>query len=387
MQISQPARRPCARSPFQGQVNVLAHTGIKIALSISSSSRSPATTKAAGGEDEFMRRRAIKKIIILMSLALIVAPGAGSLASAPATVPIGTVIPLKMDVHLSSRTAQAGDPFTATVSRDVEIDWPVESSTTNHEGRRVIIPSDSKVEGHITEAQRADRMSRAGTIAVAFDRIILPGGRSIPIEGTLTSLDDNARASFEDFEADDRIEGGSRARRAIIFIGAGAGVGAAIGAISEGGKGAAVGAGIGAVLGTLGVLLSRGEEAEISPGTEFGMRVERAFTVDTDEFGTSVDRPRRVLDDHNYEGRNTADHEDEETGLDSSLPGAPASSEEIRVAQVALTERGYYRGPINGEMTRAMSRALRRFQRDNRLAVTGDLNSETVRNLEVVSRP
>ncbi|HYP26378.1 MAG TPA: peptidoglycan-binding protein [Blastocatellia bacterium] len=331
--------------------------------------------------------RASKKLLTLMSLALIIAPGAGSVAGSPATVPVGTVIPLKMETQLSSRTSQAGDPFTATVIRDVEIDMSVGSSENRDEGRLLLIPADSRVEGHVKEVQRAERMSRAGTIAVAFDRLILPGGRSIPIDGTLTSLDDSARESFEGFEEDDRVEGEGRTRRAIIFIGAGAGVGAAIGAMTEGGKGAAVGAGIGAVLGTVGILLSRGEEAEIDPGTEFGMRVERAFTVDTDEVGAAGERPRTVLNHPNYDDPNSADREDDGAGFDSSQPISSISSEEIRAAQAALAGRGYYRGPINGELSRATSRALRRFQRDNNLAVTGDLNQETARKLDVLNRP
>jgi hypothetical protein len=335
-----------------------------------------------------MRIRASKKISTFLALAFIVALGTGSLAGSPATVPIGTVIPLKMETQLSSRTSQAGDPFTATVIRDVEIDRPADSVTTEDEDRRLIIPADSRVEGHVREAQRADRMSRAGMVAVAFDRLILPGGRSIPIDGSLTSVDGNAGgASLEGFGSEDRVEGNGRTRRAIIFIGAGAGVGAVIGAITEGGKGAAVGAGIGAVLGTVGILLSRGQEAEISPGTEFGMRVERAFTVDTDELGVSGERPRRVLNQLYYDDPDTADRENDETGPDSLLPVAATSPEEIRAAQLALAERGYYKGPINGELTRATSKALRRFQRENRMAVTGGLNLETAQKLDVVTRP
>src|SRR5215213_9617933 len=300
-----------------------------------------------------MSIRASKKISTCLALAIVVALGPGSLAGPPATVPVGTVIPLKMDTQLSSRTSQAGDPFTATVSRDVEIDRPADSVTAGDEGGRLIIPADSRVEGHVREAQRANRMSRAGTIAVAFDRLVLPGGRSIPIDGTLTSLDGDARATFEDLGADDRIENNSRTRRAVIFIGAGAGAGAVIGAVTEGGKGAAVGAGIGAVLGTVAILLTRGEEAEISPGTEFGMRVERAFIVDTDELGVSGDRPRRILNERHVDDYKTADRENEEAGPDLSLPVPETSSEEIRAAQSALAERGYYRGPINGQLTRA----------------------------------
>jgi hypothetical protein len=125
-------------------------------------------------------------------------------------------------------------------------------------------------------------MSRAGTIAVEFDSLVV--GNSIPvrIEGTLTSIDHDPRADAAGIDEEDRIEGGGRSRQTLVFIGAGAGVGAVIGAIAHGGKGAAVGAGVGAIIGTVGALLNRGEDAEINPGDQFAMRVERRFTIDTD---------------------------------------------------------------------------------------------------------
>jgi hypothetical protein len=210
-------------------------------------------------------------------------------------VPIGTIIPLKMESHLSSRDSQTGDPFTASVIHDVELSGQGGPSVNDNGDRQLIIPAGSRVEGHVTTVDRAERMSRPGTIAVTFDRLVFPGGASVPLDGTLTSLDGEARDSFEDLDDDEQIEGGGQRRRAIVFIGAGAGVGAAIGAIMKGGKGAAVGAGVGAALGTIGVLISRGAEAEVNPGMEFGLRVERTFTLDTDAAGIS--RGRTAHDD------------------------------------------------------------------------------------------
>lgn len=211
-------------------------------------------------------------------------------------VPIGTIIPLRMEGHLSSRDSQISDPFTASVIHDVELDGRGVPPVIDKGDRQLIIPAGSRVEGHVTAVDRAARMSRAGTIAITFDRLVFPGGTSIPIDGTLTSLDGESREDLEDFDDDDRIEGSSQGRRAIVFIGAGAGAGAVIGAIMKGGKGAAVGAGVGAALGTIGVLLSRGEEAEVSPGMEFGLRVERTFTFDTEAAGVSHSRTGH--DDH-----------------------------------------------------------------------------------------
>lgn len=290
-----------------------------------------------------MRRTSFAVLIIAISGVAVL--GSVGVAQRYATVPAGTVIPLRMDTYLSSESARPGDRFTATVSRDVEVEG------------RVAVPADSKVEGRVTAAEKADRKSKAGTLAVAFERLILDGGVSISIDGTLTTLDDAARRKLEGNE-EGRVEGASQKRRAIVFIGGGAGAGAVIGVVAGGGKGAAVGAGIGAVLGTIGTLLSRGDDAEVKPGTEFGMMVERAFTVESGR----PERPRPG-------GSQTA-----------------TSTESVRAAQMMLRDLGHYDGTIDGRLSFGTRNAIRQFQRERRLPVTGELDDRTAQELGVLSR-
>lgn len=49
--------------------------------------------------------------------------------------------------------------------------------------------------------------------------------------------------------------------------------------------------------------------------------------------------------------------------------------------QRALAQRGYYRGPIDGVMGRGSRDAVARFQRDRRLPVTGNVNTDVLRSL------
>jgi peptidoglycan hydrolase-like protein with peptidoglycan-binding domain len=283
----------------------------------------------------------------LLSLALIFAFSNQLWAAARVTVPIGTVIPLRMDTYLSSETSRIGDRFTATASSDVTVNG------------MLALPAGTKIEGHVTGANPATR-SRAGTIAVAFDRVRFLDGSSTFVDGSLTTLSEEGRRQIE-ASNEDVIGGGSRTRRAVVFIGGGAGVGALIGAIAGGGKGAAVGAGLGAVLGTIGVLLNQGEKAEVQTGTEFGMMLESPLTVESEAAG--------FADDRDYTGPQTIFN----------------SSQSIQFAQVALRDRGYYNGPINGEMTVATREALRRYQRDHNLPISGDLNAMTARDLGIAS--
>src|SRR4029450_12560759 len=53
----------------------------------------------------------------------------------------------------------------------------------------------------------------------------------------------------------------------------------------------------------------------------------------------------------------------------------------VRTAQRQLKERGYYTGPVDGVIGPATENALRAYQRDRGLKVTGRLDSPTVRSL------
>ena len=53
-------------------------------------------------------------------------------------------------------------------------------------------------------------------------------------------------------------------------------------------------------------------------------------------------------------------------------------------AQRALARRGYYRGPIDGDLGPGSRAAIRAWQADCRLAVTGRLDSATLRSLALL---
>ncbi|GEM_PF-777164 len=294
----------------------------------------------------------------LLSLAMILSLVSLASAQRLVTVPVGTVIGLRMDTLVSSDTSRVGDRFTATVFRAVTVEG------------RVAVPDGAKVEGHITAVTPAERASKAGTLAVAFDRIVFSRGNSIPVDGTLTTLNEEGRRRIEqDIDNEGTVGGGSRTRRGVIFIGGGAGAGAVIGAVAGGAKGAAVGTGIGAVLGTIGLLLSNGEKAEVPAGTEFGMMVERSFTVDTTTFDAA--------------GGQGFNLNDGDTGITSQ--DVLTSADSIRAAQIALRDKGFYTGPINGAMNQATRAAIRQFQHDRNIADTGYLDLATARALGIAT--
>jgi peptidoglycan hydrolase-like protein with peptidoglycan-binding domain len=110
-------------------------------------------------------------------------------------------------------------------------------------------------------------------------------------------------------------------------------------------------------------LLGSGERAEVRPGTEFGMMVERSFSVDTINVADE-----RVYNDPDSRGPSQA---------------ASPSADSVRSAQIALRGRNYYNGPVNGLMSRATHDAIQNFQRDRNIAITGELDIATARALGI----
>ncbi len=361
-------------------------------------------------------RRAISGVF---SLVLILTLGASALGQRIVAVPIGAVVPLRMDNPLDSNSSRVGDRFTATVFRALMDDG------------RVVVPEGTKVEGHVTGINPGERGRGPGAIAAGFDSRVFPNGNSIPLDATLTTLSEEGRRRIEQ---DVRYQESGRARRAVVFLGPAGGTGATTIGIAGSRAGTTT---VGEILGTL---LGAGGRAEVQPGTEFGMMVERSFSVDTDTTTLTDDRVRddrdigaqsqnvltsydsirsaqAALRERNYyqgpingvmnqptrDAIQNFQHDrnipltgelDLATaralGIPSDVVGRPGqtvftSPESIRFAQITLRDRGYYTGPINGAMSQAMSNAIRQFQRDRNLALSGDLDLRTARELGIAS--
>lgn len=171
------------------------------------------------------------------------------------TVHTGHVIRVRMNQTITSETARVGDQFTTIVVDPV------------HAGGLEVIPAGSSIVGQVRNVKRASRQSKAGTIEVHFVSLRLPTGIARGINGDLTDV------TSENVNADNEgeVSGKSATKRNVVFIGGGAATGALIGAIAGGGKGAGIGAGVGAGLGVAGALFSKGHEAVVKSGTEFGV--------------------------------------------------------------------------------------------------------------------
>ncbi|HYP26880.1 MAG TPA: peptidoglycan-binding protein [Blastocatellia bacterium] len=336
-------------------------------------------------------------------------------------VPADTVISLRMDSSLSSRTARVGDKFTSTVTIPVYIDGVT------------VIPAGSTVEGRVTQVTPAKRMSKSGTIAIDFDDLIFPDGSRIQLDGNLTSDDPSVRDKIDD---ESRVSGNNEKRPA-VFIGGGGAIGAVLGGISGGGKGAVIGGVLGAGAGVAGVLLSKGEEAQVPSGTPFAINLTQPIQVMESQLPDRRSRDygnNDPVNDNSYPSRDSSPRDsasrdpypsrdpnppsrdsdypaepepssdpDADTGdagpdSDAGAAGAaepaeaslPLSSPEmLRRAQVELKNQGYYEGQADGAMSPRTANALKTYQQENNLPATGELDARTAEKLGITgaSRP
>jgi peptidoglycan hydrolase-like protein with peptidoglycan-binding domain len=68
-----------------------------------------------------------------------------------------------------------------------------------------------------------------------------------------------------------------------------------------------------------------------------------------------------------------------------ALLGTVRADQTVQSVQQALTDQGFYYGNVTGEKSAETTAAVRRYQIRNGLQVTGELNSETLRSLNVSS--
>lgn len=175
----------------------------------------------------------------------------------------GQVIRVRMNQTITSGNARVGDQFTTTTV------VPVYASGIE------VIPAGSEIIGRVVTVTRAARKSKAGTIGVHFVSLRLPTGIARAINGDLTDVADNSVTADNEGE----VSGRSAMKRNVVFIGGGAATGALIGAIAGGGKGAGIGAIVGGGLGTAGAVFSKGNEAEVKSGTEFGVILNQTLSL------------------------------------------------------------------------------------------------------------
>lgn len=161
-------------------------------------------------------------------------------------VPAGQEFDVRLQSTLSSATAKPEDRFQATTVVDLT------------QNGRVLVPAGSLVRGVVSSVQKANRIDRAGSLTLSFDRLTVKG-HAYAMHALATQV----------FQSGGITEEGGKA-------GIGAGVGGVIGGVLGGVKGAI----LGAVIGAGGAIAAtEGKDIELPAGSIVRIRVDSPVRV------------------------------------------------------------------------------------------------------------
>lgn len=171
---------------------------------------------------------------ISFTLTAILLPGSLLCAqrrASASSLPAGTPVIVRINEHLSSETAHAGDTFTGSLAQPLVVNG------------RTKFSQGTAVTGRVIAAKPSGRLSDPGVLEL---RLVSVGSSNISSRPFL-------------------IRGASHTKSNVAKIGGSTAAGAVIGAIAGGGKGAAIGAGVGAGAGTATAAATGKKPATVEP--------------------------------------------------------------------------------------------------------------------------
>jgi hypothetical protein len=164
----------------------------------------------------------VKGAAVLIALAL---PAWALAVDTKVLIPAGTVLHVRLETTLTSKTSKTGDKFTAVVEQPVNV------------AGKEVVPQGSIVEGHVVFAKPSRRVKGAGEMRIVLDKITTPDNENYAMNGTLEDANGGPCAQTgSDDEGTIKSCGKSKkdaAKDAAIGGAMGAGAGATIGMGSE----------------------------------------------------------------------------------------------------------------------------------------------------------
>jgi len=186
-------------------------------------------------------------------------------AEASNVVAAYTVLPVKLNTELSSMTARKGDRFSAVLDT---MDNPAYAG----------IPEGAYVQGYVREV-KAQKGKEPGILDLEFDRLVMPGGRTYPIDGSLYSLDNSMVERNEDGVLVAKARGKDNR---VAYAGYGAGAGLLVGLLSDGKinlTNTLLGALAGFAIGSLEKPKQEPSNVTLKRGTEVGVRLNQDLAL------------------------------------------------------------------------------------------------------------
>ncbi len=281
----------------------------------------------------------LKKLFASIAVLLAMAPAAASYADERAIPPERNML-IRLETPLSTRVNRTGDPFRARVVEPERYEGAI-------------------VRGHVRDIDRSGRISGRTEMALAFDSIELPGERVQPFRAQVDDIRESESVKIVDSEG--RLISGNRTSQTLTRSTIGAAVGGVLGGVLGGGKGALLGVLLGGGAGAGTVYAQGAREIRLDRGTELDIE------TDTTSQPRALARSDYDQDDQNSYAARDFEH----------------NREFIRDVQNALSNAGYDPGEYDGHLGWRTREALRNFQRDQGLPVTGTIDRATAERLGI----
>lgn len=173
-------------------------------------------------------------------------------------VPSGTRIVIRTVDAIDSNRNQVGDRFQASLEQPLIVDDVV------------VVPKGTSVYGRLTQATEAGRIQGRSQLKLELTGIVV-NGETIPL-----------------LTGDYSVTGSSRGATTAKRVGAGAAVGAVLGAIAGGGKGAAIGTVVGAGAGTAVQVMTKGEQVHVPSETLLEFVLQQEVRIPVTEFSSQA---------------------------------------------------------------------------------------------------
>jgi hypothetical protein len=100
----------------------------------------------------------------------------GQATGAPRIAP-GSVIPVQLTKTIDAKKVKTGDEIEARVTQDLK--------SGNGD---VVVPKDTKVMGHVTEAQAHNKEQKESQVGIAFDRAIMKNGSDVTLPMSIQAI-------------------------------------------------------------------------------------------------------------------------------------------------------------------------------------------------------
>lgn len=89
----------------------------------------------------------------------------------------GSIIPVRLTKTVDAKKAKQGDQIVATIPGDLK--------ATNGQ---VVVPKDTKVIGHITEAQKRSKDQKESQLGIAFDQMTMQNGQQVQLPMSIQAI-------------------------------------------------------------------------------------------------------------------------------------------------------------------------------------------------------